>query len=179
MDFEICAIQNNIVTLRTGLCTLYKFQSPYTVLCRAVQYSEVKYSTVKYSKSTVKYSTVQLSTVQYSNTVKYSAVHGGSHLDHHCRKDGNRTNSFQMDGGWKRMQESHHHYHHHHHHVRYNGRYSEHHCGAHGAHYESHLDHHCRKDGNWMNSFQKDGGRERMKLNGSVPWAETMKTKKQ
>ena len=31
MGFEICAIQNNIVTLRTGLCTLYRFQSPYTV----------------------------------------------------------------------------------------------------------------------------------------------------
>ena len=32
MGFEICAIQNNIVTLRTGLCTLYRFQSPYTGL---------------------------------------------------------------------------------------------------------------------------------------------------
>ena len=32
MGFEICAIQNNIVTRRTGLCTLYRFQSSYTGL---------------------------------------------------------------------------------------------------------------------------------------------------
>ena len=30
MGFEIYAIQNNIVTQRTGLHTLYIFQSPYT-----------------------------------------------------------------------------------------------------------------------------------------------------
>ena len=48
MGFEICAIQNNIVTRRTDLHTLYRFQSPYTVLYCTVLYCTVLHCTVMY-----------------------------------------------------------------------------------------------------------------------------------
>ena len=88
MGFEICAIQNNIVTQRTGLCTLYRFQSPYTVLYCTVLHCTIQYLarlhtglmtgvaglSTAHTAHTEIYTTVQNHTIQY-NTLQYSTVH--------------------------------------------------------------------------------------------------------